>query len=183
MVYSCQYSQIWLLNMLPGYHKLGYFIINKTEKPFSHTRQDFENPGRPRSDRQGSDSTYLVSKLFQSWLFHNKKLAKVKITFEQKCSLAPLLAGWLCPNWSDKVVRYNVAPTGLKKMTSQQWCLTPGSQPHELPQNSTVHIYFILCGATFFKLIHLQNRLGGNGMDFGGIYDPKNVNFLGDSYF
>ena len=53
---------------------------------------------------------------FRVGYFIIKKLAKLKITFEQKCSLAPLLAGWLCPKWSDKVVQYyNVASTGLKK--------------------------------------------------------------------
>ena len=71
-----------------------------------------------KNDKDQTQPIWFLSYVFQSWLFHNEKLAKVKITFEQKCSLAPLLAGWLCPNWSDKVVRYNVAPTGLKKMTS-----------------------------------------------------------------
>ena len=63
-------------------------------------------------------SRFLEAQLIRQSDGELKNLAKVKITFEQKCSLAPLLAGWLCPKWSDKVVRYNVAPTGLKKMTS-----------------------------------------------------------------
>ena len=109
-----------VLHLLPHYQKLGYFIFNKTEKPVSHTRWDFENPGTPCSGQQPvvmgpsqaqTQPLWFLSYVFQSCLFHDEKSGKVKITFEQKCSLAPLLAGWLCPKWSDKVVRYNVAPT------------------------------------------------------------------------